>query len=717
MSEGPNPFGAFMPQPAQVSWGSGAFPAPFEGDTSASPGQVDEAPVAADVTPGLTSKRPADVAAPEGEETVPGPAPVADDLSLESIFGDLSDATEAVAPAATAKPASADAGSATDDLFDLFSDLDVPAAEPVADEAASPVSGPADPENGIDEQESAEQESEATEASADTTAASTGRRAKRGGKHRRAGSDDRVTDAELETAATTAPAEPEREPAAPKVATGADLDPAAAPASPAPASPAPADTEPTGAAQQGAPVAAPEERRLAPVAALRGELSAAELAELEKVNAAVAANRRYSAANALYPHVDAILGLIQSDPVLQAERHKLSVTQDTAKWAAQVHRLREKARTRMADKNMPVMNPADIPLIFEMVYDDLVGLGPMGPFFRDPEVTEIMVDSWDRIVVERNGSLVVTPAKFRSPEHASTVAQNMSELVSDRRVTNTNPIVTAELPDSRVQFAYGNIVASGLSVTMRKFRALLGMDALLKFGSLTPEMADFLANMVAGRANILVSGGTGTGKTTLINALSGFIPDSERVITIENAFELQLSNTHWLALRTKEAASADDSTRVSQADLLVSTLRMRPDRIVVGEIREPAEATVMLTAANTGHDGTMTTIHANDASRAVRRMVNLVRTDTGMSDDVALLEVASAIDLIVQVTRRAGKRFVSSISVLDADADGRVVPYDIYQGVLRADGQPQFRRSGSLRSDTDLAAKVIDSGIDLTRWG
>jgi pilus assembly protein CpaF len=203
----------------------------------------------------------------------------------------------------------------------------------------------------------------------------------------------------------------------------------------------------------------------------------------------------------------------------------------------------------------------------------------------------------------------------------------------------------------------------------------------------------------------------------MINALSTFIPHSERVITIEDAYELALDTPHWVALQTKESSSADDEIVISMADLLVTTLRMRPDRIIVGEIREPRGASVMLQAANTGHDGTMTTIHANSADRALNfRMVGFARTGSSMTAEVAAAEVSSAINLVIQVVRRAGRRFISEIAVVDPSMlhSGLISPVHIFKGEL-IDGKPSFKRYGAVDGDTEIGMKLEDKGL-LGKW-
>lgn len=412
--------------------------------------------------------------------------------------------------------------------------------------------------------------------------------------------------------------------------------------------------------------------------------------------------------------VEVILAAISDVPILFQTFREFVLTADPVIDATQRRQFEQmfSAHTR----RRPNLAPGQVQAAFDLAYDDYIGLGPLGPLWRDDEVTEILVDSWDRIAVERNGTLTRVPHRFRDAEHAADRARKLADMYSNRGLSPTNPIVTAELPGARVHINYGPIVRSGLSISIRKFRALLGMDALVARGALTPEMREFLDTCVAARANILVSGGTGTGKTTAINAISEAIPDHERVVTIEDSFELQINTTHVVPMQTKERASADDAVAITQADLLVSALRMRPDRIVVGEIREGGGATVMLEAASTGHDGTMTTIHANTTYSAMNdRLSDLVRSHKNIPDDVAKRQAAGAIDLVIQVSRRLGRRYISEIAVVDRtciDADGNIRPVAIFTGAITEDGTGgpvRHQRVGSVPVGSQLAVKLADT--------
>lgn len=424
-----------------------------------------------------------------------------------------------------------------------------------------------------------------------------------------------------------------------------------------------------------------------------------------------------------WPRIQAVLRLIQDSDHLQQVVNSFSLSRDITRDAAQYQRLETGLWPLIsASRELSQVPEAVLRGIIQAAYDELLGVSVLGPFWRDDEITEILVDDWDSITIERQGILRTTGLSFRDIDHVSSVARQMALLVSDRALNPRHPLVTAELPGARVTFAIDAIVKTGISISIRKFAPLMGMSELLDKRSLDSDIRDFLAACVKARANIVVSGGTGTGKTTFINALSEFIPASERVITIEDAYELTLRNQHWVALQTKEASSADDQVRVELADLLVGTLRMRPDRVIVGEIREPKGATVMLQAANTGHDGTMTTVHANSAARALNfRLAGMARTGGDMPAEVAAAEVASAIDVVVQITREQGRRFVSEVVVVDSnDVTGNTIePCRVFWGELSRDDdgvhRTVFHQADLVPAGTVLAMKLNDSGAD-RKW-
>lgn len=430
-----------------------------------------------------------------------------------------------------------------------------------------------------------------------------------------------------------------------------------------------------------------------------------------------ALDRRYTDGDRLWPIVDQVMAVAGSDPTIQSLASKLELINNSEADKAQKNEIIEALKPKLGSAGIVIPDPNDIVPVLQMAYDELVGISVLGPIWRDPEITEIMVDRWDIITVERHGKLENTPIKFRNEEHANSVARSLALRVSDRAVSRTINLVTAELPSARVQFAYGPVVKGGLSITIRKFRDLLGLEDLKNFGALSDEMEEFLKSAVLARSGILVSGGTGTGKTTIVNLLSNFIPGYERVLTIEDAFEMQLSAEHVVSLQTKEASSSDDAVNVTLAHLLRASLRMRPDRIIVGEIREGEGASVMLAAANTGHDGTMTTIHANSVDMALNeRLVDLVRQMRSSSDEAIRRTIVNAFDLVVQVSRgRKGNRYISQIAQVDRTfiQNGVIKPLVLFQGEDN-NGKTSFKRTNSIDPTTELGERL--KSLDHTKW-
>lgn len=427
----------------------------------------------------------------------------------------------------------------------------------------------------------------------------------------------------------------------------------------------------------------------------------------------------YTRAGELIERVTALIG---NRPELAGRIAKFVLTRDAALDAAQRDELAHIITRNLTDVAIPV-TAEDLPELIDLVYDELIGLGPLGDPWRDPAVTEIMVDAWDKVYVEVGGKLLTTNYRFRDPDHAEQVARGLAERVSGRTVSPTNPLVTAELPGARVNFALRPVVRSGLAITLRKLNETMGMSKLLELGALTTEMAEFLHDAVAARASVLVSGGTGVGKTTLLNALSEAIGDDERVVTIEDSYELSLANQFVVSMQTKEAASADDQVIIDQVLMLRNALRMRPDRIIVGETRDPVAAAVMLDAANTGHEGTMTTIHANDADSALNvRLTNLVRTALDhLPADVARWQVAQAFDLVVQGTRSHldGRRYVAEIAEVTTEGlqeGGRIQLNPVFIATARPNEPIEFQRVGRIRDDGRLARRLAGNGVDVARW-
>jgi len=318
--------------------------------------------------------------------------------------------------------------------------------------------------------------------------------------------------------------------------------------------------------------------------------------------------------------------------------------------------------------------------LFREVADEIIGFGPIQSLLDDPEISEVMVNGYNQVYIELNGKLIKTNVVFQDHNH---VLRLIDRIVAPlgRRIDFDHPTVDARLPDgSRVNAIIPPVAIDGPTITIRKFgKDRLGMNQMISLGAITESMALFLKACVVARLNLLISGGTGSGKTTLLNILSSYIPTDERIVTIEDAAELRLQQEHVVRLETKPS-KPDGSGAVTIRDLVRNSLRMRPDRIVVGEVRG-GEALDMLQAMNTGHDGSLTTLHANTPRDAISRLETMVLM-AGLDLPVRIVreQIASAVDLIVQTTRlRDGTRKLTQVTEVGGMEGETVVLTDIFK--------------------------------------
>ncbi|SLN46419.1 Putative conjugal transfer protein/MT3759 [Roseivivax jejudonensis] len=339
--------------------------------------------------------------------------------------------------------------------------------------------------------------------------------------------------------------------------------------------------------------------------------------------------------------------------------------------------------------------------LIDELMDEVLGLGPLEPLLADPEIADILVNGVDRVFVERAGRLERSDTRFNDEPHLLRIIDKIVTGVG-RRIDESQPWVDARLPDgSRVNAIVRPCAIDGPSLSIRKFaRIPLKMDRLVERGALTAAAADFLQACVRGRLNLLISGGTGSGKTTLLNALSAYADPHHRIVTIEDAAELQLQQEHVVRLETRPA-NAEGTGLVTQRDLIINALRMRPDRIIVGEVRG-TEAFDMLQAMNTGHDGSMTTIHANSARDALSRLEQMVAMKGGdMPLGVIRAQIASGLQIVMQTSRLAdGTRRLLSISEVVGLDGGTVLMQDIFV----------FRRFGT-GEDGAVQGRMMATGV------
>jgi pilus assembly protein CpaF len=383
--------------------------------------------------------------------------------------------------------------------------------------------------------------------------------------------------------------------------------------------------------------------------------------------------------------------------------------------------IREIAERLLSEESAP-LSRKQRQLIVERIEDEVMGLGPLEPLLADPTISDILVNGFDTIYIERRGKLEATNARFTDPAHLLNTIDRIVSAVG-RRIDESSPMVDARLADgSRVNAIIPPLAIDGASLSIRRFGVdLLSMDNLIELQTLTEKVSEVLRAIVQGRLNVVVSGGTGSGKTTMLNILSGYIPDDERIVTIEDSAELQLRQRHVVRLETRPP-NIEAKGEVTSRDLVKNSLRMRPERVIVGEVRG-GEALDMLQAMNTGHDGSLTTIHANSPRDALGRIENMVSM-TGINFPINALrsQISSAIDIVLQIARlEDGKRKVVSVQEINGMEGDIITMTELFtfqregmdeegnvKGNLRATGiVPAFHKNLSHRG-IDLPIEVFE---------
>lgn len=369
---------------------------------------------------------------------------------------------------------------------------------------------------------------------------------------------------------------------------------------------------------------------------------------------------------------------IHHDIIQQIDQESITGLDQAESSSALIQQIEEIAASHI-DQEASFISRADRQKIIGEILDEIIGFGPINPLLQDQTVSEVMVNGPSQVYVERKGKLVLTDVSFRDNDHILHIIEKIVAPLG-RRIDESMPMVDARLPDgSRVNAIIPPLALRGPTITIRKFaKDPLKIEDLIRFGSLTSEMAKFLDACVKARLNIVVSGGTGSGKTTTLNVLSSFIPEDERIVTIEDAAEIQLRQEHVVTLETRPP-NIEGKGAITMRDLVRNSLRMRPDRIVVGEVRS-GEALDMLQAMNTGHDGSLTTGHANTPRDMLARLETMVLM-AGMDLPVRAIreQIASAVDLIVQQNRlKDGSRKIVNITEVQGMEGEVVVLQDIF---------------------------------------
>ncbi|MPM05763.1 hypothetical protein SDC9_52058 [bioreactor metagenome] len=368
----------------------------------------------------------------------------------------------------------------------------------------------------------------------------------------------------------------------------------------------------------------------------------------------------------------------------------------------------------LVDNNGNAIPRTDRPRLVKEIYNNVVGLGPLEPLLSDPEISEIMVNGPYSVYVERAGKLELSPTVFKDNSHVMNV---LSRIVSSvgRRIDESSPMVDARLADgSRVNAIIPPLALNGPTITIRKFsKTPYTVSDLIRFGSVSPQMMLFLDACVKGKMNIIVSGGTGSGKTTLLNVLSGYIPNNERIVTIEDAAEIQLRQDHVVTLESRPA-NLENAGQVTIRDLVRNALRMRPDRIIVGEVRS-GETLDMLQAMNTGHDGSLTTAHANTPRDLISRLETMVLM-SGMEIPIKAIreQISSALNIIVQQSRmKDGSRKIVNITEVVGMEGDTVTLQDIFY--FKPEGtDPSGKLKGKFLATgirPNFVEKMLESGI------